>query len=475
VACLLSQGKEVKKSLKYSILDGSAYSAVVGLTQDYIAPFALALRATTVQIGLLCSVPSLAMALSQLAAPHLAERAGSRKGLILPVVLAHALMWAPILLVPYLFPSQKVLWLIGFFTLSTVFGSLGNPAWGSMMADLVPEGLRGRYFGSRGKICGLIALIFFFIGGIILHFSSAEIFLGFSIIFGGAMLFRLVSWYFLSRMYEPPLSNVKRDHHSLIDMVRNLGSSNLSRFTIYVSLMNFATYLAAPFFAVYMLRDLKFDYLTYVAVTATAVLANMMFLTFWGGRADKAGNIKVLRVTSIIVPLVPLLWIGSPQLYYLIPVQILSGFAWAGFNLASANFLYDASAPENRTRCIALFNAMNGVTICLGSLLGGYLALHLPPVLGYSLLTLFLVSGLLRGLVAVTLLCRISEVRRVPEMSNAELLLGRLNFAGVGVRSIAQPLFHLTSQFMAEKASSISCWNSAWWHEPATASRSPPI
>jgi hypothetical protein len=166
---------------------------------------------------------------------------------------------------------------------------------------------------------------------------------------------------------------------------------------------------------------------------------------------------------------------GSPQLYYLIPVQILSGFAWAGFNLASANFLYDASAPENRTRCIALFNAMNGGTICLGSLLGGYLALHLPPVLGYSLLTLFLVSGLLRGLVAATLLRCISEVRRVPGISNAELLFGRLNFAGVGVRNIPQPLFHLMFQFKAEKVSSISRWNLAWWHELATASRSPPI
>jgi MFS family permease len=475
VACLISQRKEVKKSLKYSVLDGSAYSAMQGLTQDYIAPFALALRATIAQIGLLCSVPSLAMALSQLAAPHLAERAGSRKGLILPVVLIHALMWVPILLVPYLFPSHKVWWLIGFFTMSTVFSSLGNPAWGSMMADLVPEGLRGRYFGLRGKICGLIALTFFFIGGIILHLSSTEIFLGFSIIFGGAMLFRLVSWYFLSRMYEPPLSKVKGNHHSLINVVMNLGSSNLGRFTVYVSLMNFATYLAAPFFAVYMLRELKFDYLTYVAVTAAAVLANLMFLTFWGGRADRAGNIKVLRVTSIIVPLVPLLWIGSHQLYYLIPVQILSGFAWAGFNLASANFLYDASAPENRTRCIALFNTMNGVTTCLGSLLGGYLALRLPPLLGYSLLTLFLVSGLLRGLVAAIFLRRISEVRRVPEITNAELLFGRLSFAGVGVRNVAQPVFHLISQFKAEKVSSISRWDLAWWHELATASRSPPI
>jgi len=100
--------EQLKKSLKYSILDGSAYSAMLGLTQDYIAPFALALRAITAQIGLLFSVPNLTMSLSQLAAPHLVERAGSRKSPILPVVFLHALLWLPILLVPYLFPEQRM-------------------------------------------------------------------------------------------------------------------------------------------------------------------------------------------------------------------------------------------------------------------------------------------------------------------------------------------------------------------------------
>lgn len=77
-----SETEQVRKSLKYSILDGSAHSAMLGLTQDYIVPFALALKATIAQVGLLSSVPNLTMALSQLTAPHLAERAGNRKGLI---------------------------------------------------------------------------------------------------------------------------------------------------------------------------------------------------------------------------------------------------------------------------------------------------------------------------------------------------------------------------------------------------------
>ncbi len=34
--------------------------------------------------------------------------------------------------------------------------------------------------------------------------------------------------------------------------------------------MTFATYLAAPFFAVFMLRDLQLSYLTYMALQAAA-------------------------------------------------------------------------------------------------------------------------------------------------------------------------------------------------------------
>jgi len=466
--------RQVSRSLKYSIADGSAYSAMLGLTQDYMVPFALALKATIVQVGLLSSIPNLTMALSQLSAPRLAERAGSGKGLILPVVFLQALMWLPILLIPYLFPGEQIWWLIGFLAVSTVLGSLGTPAWGSMMAELVPEGMRGRYFGFRGKICGLVTLVFFFIGGATLHFSTANIFLGFSLLFGAAMVFRLVSWYFLSKMHEPALSNEKTEHYSTQGILKDLGSSNLGRFIIGVSLMNFATNLAGPFFAVYMLRDLKFDYLTYVTIIAVATMANLTFMTFWGRRADRAGNLKVLKVTSVLVPLVPLLWIGSHQLYYLVPVQILSGVAWAGFNLASANFVYDASPARHRMRHIAVFNFMNGSAICLGALLGGCLAPHLPPLLGYNLLTLFLISGLLRGLVAATLLRRISEVRQVPGMSTAELLFGRPSFAQVKSDGKWQPVFYPVLPLKTEKVPVGFSLSPAWWHGLTAPSRDPP-
>ncbi len=103
----------------------------------------------------------------------------------------------------------------------------------------------------------------------------------------------------------------------------------------------------------------------------------------------------------------------------------MSGFAWSGFGLAAVNFVYEASEAKNRTKHIALFNATDGVAVCIGALIGGYLVPHLPAILGYQLRTLFTISGVLRGLVVVLMLRKILEVRRVPKLSLFQFLMGR--------------------------------------------------
>ncbi len=398
---------------------------MAGLTQSYITPFALALKATTAQIGMLASIPNFLNAVSQLAAPALVDKAGSRKAVILPLVFLHAVMWLPILLIPFVMPGEKIWWLISFITISTVAGSMAGPAWGSMMADLVPERIRGRYFASRGRIISLITLIASFVAGGILQLLHSNVFLGFVFLFGGAMAARLGSFFFLTRQYEPPLVSFRSRREHLFDVVRTMGSTNLGRFTIFVALVSFMTNLASPFFSVYMLRDLQFNYLTYMIVTSIGSLTSLVFLTYWGRRADRAGNIRVIQITAVLIPFIPFLWLISKQPYVLVLAETFSSFAWAGFNLAAVNFVYDAARPESRTEYIAVFNAMNGLAVSLGALLGGFLAPRLPQLLGFSLLSLFTLSGLLRAIVVAVFFRTFREVRHVPEVGVADLLLSR--------------------------------------------------
>jgi MFS family permease len=415
----------VKKSLRLAVLDGGAYAAMMGLTQNYITPYALALQASTLQIGLLSSVPGFVTAFSQLAAPDLVERAGSRKRMMLSAVFTHAVMWLPLFLLPYLFRSAGVWWLIALFTVCSVADALSNPAWGSIMADLVPEDLRGRYFSFRGRIAGLITLVCSLIAGGVLQVFSGNVFPGFAIIFGGATVFRLLSFSFLSRMHEPPVVRERENAPSVKQIVRNLGASNLGRYMVYIALIYFGMMISGPFFSVFMLRDLHFGYFTYTIVASATIVSNLVFLPFWGRRADRAGNMKIIQITSRLMPVVPLLWLVSGNPAYLVFANVVSGFTWSGFNLASLNFVYDASDPGSRTKQIAVFNSISWLAVCTGALLGGYLIPHLPTVLGYQMRTLFTISGVLRGLIVLLLLRTLHEVRRVPETDTLGVLLGR--------------------------------------------------
>jgi len=420
-----NQNHQVKKSLRYSVLDGSAYAAMLGLTQNYVTPFALAMKATTTEIGLLTSIPNLLMAFAQLLAPQLTRRAGSRKGFILPVVFGHAIMFIPMLLIPFLFPEPRVVWLTIFVTIGTVSGAAANPAWGSMMADLVPANVRGAFFGKRGRIAGLITLVASLAAGGILQIFNRQVFVGFALLFGGAAVFRFLSLFFLSKQYEPPVTHEKSNTPGLWRIFKDMWASNLGKFTIYVGLINFFTAISGPFFAVFMLRDLHFSYTSYMIVISTNALSNMAFQTFWGRRADKAGNLMVIKAVSILLPILPMNYVISSSVPYLIFAEVMSGFAWSGFFLASNNFVYDATEPAIRTKQLAVFNAITGLAICLGALLGGFVAPLLPDLLGYQLRSLFSISGIARAILALIMLRMIVEVRDVPRVGLRQLLSGR--------------------------------------------------
>ena len=252
---------QIRKSLNNSILDGSAYASMQGLTQNYTTPYALAMNASTTQIGFLAGIPALVMLLTQMVSPILAERIGSRKSFILLTVFFNGLMWLPILLIPYLFHSHQVWWLIAFVSMCSAFDAMCNAPWNSLMADIVPEGVRGRYFSARNRISGLVSLVLSFIAGGVLQALTGNIYLGFSIIFAGAMVSRLSSVYFVSQMVEPKVPIPKSKQSSIFKLSLTLASTNVGKFILYNALMSFAVSFSSPFFAVYMLRDRNFSYL----------------------------------------------------------------------------------------------------------------------------------------------------------------------------------------------------------------------
>ena len=402
---------KIKKSLGYSLKDGIFASVMFGMSETFVTPYALAMKASVSVIGILASLPNLIGSLIQIKSASLTEWLGSRKAIINSTVLIHALMWLPIISIPYIFETNQTMYLILFYTLFA--------PWSSLMADHVPAEARGKVFGWRNMLFGIINISSMFLAGLVLYLVKNR-YLGFTVIFSVAFAARLISWYFLAKMYEPPLAIGDKHRFTFFDFLKRIKRSNFGRFVIFVAVTNFCVNIASPYFAVYMLRDLKFNYIIYTIITMTATLTSLVMMNAWGAHADHVGNRRVLRLTSLFIPFVPLLWLFSHNIFYLILIQVFAGFFWAGFNLSVSNFIYDAVTPEKRTRCIAYFNVINGIAICCGALTGGYLAKVLPALLGYKILTLVLISGILRFF-AVTLCSFVKEVRQVKNISNLEL------------------------------------------------------
>jgi len=409
------------KSLRFSFLDGIFASAMTGFTQEYFTPFLLLLDATAKQVGILNALPNLFASLIQLKSADITDRLGSRKLIIRVFVFFQAVLLLPMVSIALsgkVMPSVFI-FVVVLFASSAAFST---PAWGSLMSDLVEEHKRGEYFGWRNRMLGFVTAGSTFLAGLILQqMKKINIFYGFAILFGCAFLWRMFSWYFLNKMYEPPLVHKKEGYFTLFQFLVRLKESNFAKFVLFVSMMNFSVNVASPFFAVLMLRDLKFSYVLYTLITITATLTTYLAISRWGRYADKVGNLRIIKFVAPLIGVIPLLWIINRHPLFLFFAQVFSGFAWAGFNICASNFIYDAVTPAKRTRCISYFNVFNGVALCSGALLGGFLVGKLPSFFGYKILTLFLVSSTFRIFVGVFMPMKLKEVRPVEKISNIKL------------------------------------------------------
>ena len=420
-----------ERTLRLSFLDGGFFAAMVGFTEQYLTPYALAMGATTPQIGLLTSIPNLFGSLSQVKAADAAEKMGGRKKLIAATILLQGLLWLPMIIIPWwIAPLYQVPALITLLTFFNVAGAYAAPAWSSILSDCVPEKERGNFFGLRNRWMGFITVLCSFIAGAILHYCHRD-FIGFAIVLILAFITRMISWFCLTRIYEPPLVIREEDRFTLWDFLRRLRASNFAKFVLFSACFTLTVNLVSPFFSVYMLKDRHFTYLQYTTVNVTATIASLLAMRYWGKHADIVGNLKILKVSCWVIPIIPFLWLISAAIGYLLIVQIIAGFFWSAFNLCATNFIYDAVSPEKRTRCVAYFNVLNGSAIFLGAFIGGAIAPHLPPLLGYRLMTLMVISGLLRLLIVSLLMGKIKEVRPVQKVGGFELFSSM-----IGIRPI---------------------------------------
>jgi MFS family permease len=158
---------------------------------------------------------------------------------------------------------------------------------------------------------------------------------------------------------------------------------------------------------------MQLDYVVFMSLLAISVMTQFLTLNYWGKLSDYVGNRLILVYTSMLLPVLPVLWLFSTNLMYLCFIQMLGGLTWAGFSLCVNNSIYELIEPKLRPNFCAFYNVVCHTCIACGALLGGWLAsLDITTIdfilfqtnFANSLFTVFLISGLCRLTVVVMLI-----------------------------------------------------------------------
>lgn len=364
----------MRKNITNNIWDGIWYSVMVGLTSSFMGVYALALGATDVMLGWLSALPALVALLSQIPAAMITERQQLRLQVSLPFGLVFRsgyLVFAFIPLLP-LQPVQKT-WLFIFLVSVLNFpATVSGVAWSAMMGDIFPSNLRGRVFGDRNMLLGIVQMICTLLAGPILDTLPYPY--NFMLLFFLSFTSLMLSSWYQSKIVEFPALSRQRQSSSVWNWfgIRVACQDQLFlNFVVAFFAFNFGLNFASAMWTIYYVKVLGLSK-TYIGnLSVISQLVTVCFCRWWGRLADKRGHHWVLGLSMLGLVPGPFLhnFVHTPWL--LIPLSILSGFAGAGYNLILFNTLLDMAPDEGvRPSYIAVFNTVMGLTGFLAPLVG---------------------------------------------------------------------------------------------------------
>lgn len=405
--------QDIRATLKASTIEG-VFAAVFesATTGLLLSNFLLQVGASSVEIGILSAIPMLVNLLQPLGA-YIADRTTSRHWYNLGIFGVSRLLWLVLVIAivwgrQHADPQQLLQWTLVTVIAASVLAAFATSNWFSWMAAVVPHRLRGRYFGFRNSATSLVTLLGVPLMGLLMSTWGADPILGYGVVLFLGVVAGMISLGYQFFMVDVNPQAYPKDAESdrvpdkkekiSTDFVPSvLKNSNFLMFLIYFSVWTFAVNLSAPFFNIYLLKDLSLDVSLVTVYNSLSSGANLLLLMFWGKLADRWGNRPLLIAVGLVVAVTPLLWLGTGNYPFAVWVwlpllHLLGGTTIGAIGLCTNNIQMEIAPIEQPSTYFAIAAAVSGVTGALGTTAGGFLA-ELP---GMSLGALFALSAAVR-------------------------------------------------------------------------------
>lgn len=382
--------QSIRNSLKASTLD-SIFSSIFGCVTGgvLLTNFLLNLGASNVEIGLLSALP-MVMNFLQPVGAYIADKQTSRKSYNLLIFGLSRLLWL-LLVGGIAFASwfhtnshQLIFWTVGIVFAANLLSALGSPSWLSWMMVIVPDRLRGRYFGFRNSAASLTSLLCVPLMGLAVSIAGTDLNGYAMILFVGIVAGILaLGCQSLQVDVNPQIVENHSPENDAPPEPKNFMSvfqdANFLKFLVYFGFWTFSVNLSSPFFNIYLLKNLDVNISLVTVYNSLSAAANLVALIVWGKLADRIGNRPLLLLVGILVAITPLFWLSTGNYpiswWLLLPlIHIFTGSTWAAIDLCNNNIQMEIAAKQQPSTYFGVAAAVAGLTGALGTTAGGFLA-----------------------------------------------------------------------------------------------------
>jgi hypothetical protein len=328
-------------------------------------------------IGMVGALPVVAQML-QVAGAFLTARFGHRRTALVCIAISRQ-AFLPLALLPFLplGPDGRRVLLLAVAATHHGLGIVANNAWNVWMGEMVPARVRGRYFGRRTALCALAGGLCALAAGLALDRGqrAAGAGLALQVLALLASVSGAFSVVLMARQHAGP---ARREpiRWAICAIRRPFADPRARRVVAYAIAWNGACGLSAPFFGLYLLRDLGTGYALFAAHGAGLALTKIASASSWGRAVDRLGPKRVLVVCTGGLALSPLAWMASgPGLFWPLVIEAaVGGLLFGGHGVA--NFALPLSVAPERERpfYLAAVAVAGGAAFAVTSALGGALA-----------------------------------------------------------------------------------------------------
>ena len=366
--------RAARHSLNWDLIAGACAGAYQGMTFPFFVRIARGeLGASETLVALMTAAPFVGNLLSPVWARQMEGRAKMPFCLLSWISARFLLLLMPLAATGSAF--------VGIVFLLQFIGTVGSPAYTSLMKDIYPDRARGRLIGYvRVGVQSLMFVATLCAGRLLDHNVS------YRVLFPIAGLLGIGAALSFARVRPLDPGPVLKEGRALSAREFTLDTLSILRdniayrwFALSVFTYGFGNLMVQPLYQLYQVDVLRISNTQIANLANFASLMAIVGAFFWGRFIDRHGAPRTVLLSILLITLIPLVYLSARSVPWLFFASALSGFGFAGIELSYLTSILAYAEPGRAAQYQSLHSLLLGVRGVLAPLIG----VPLMHALGY--------------------------------------------------------------------------------------------